>query len=98
METVNQQQETVTKQKNPPRIEQGKKFVEYNHGKKEELKRLNKQITKQDDMIERKPIELSNNYLHVSGVSIVETAIAGYLLYKKFKRLEQNSIDILTST
>ena len=42
-ETVNQQkQETVTKQKkNPLRIEQGKKLVEYNHRKKEELKRLN---------------------------------------------------------
>ena len=31
--------ETVTKQKNPLRIEQGKKLVEYNHCKKEELKR-----------------------------------------------------------
>ena len=40
METVNQQQETVTKQKNPLRIEQGKKLVEYNHHKKEELKCL----------------------------------------------------------
>ena len=29
METVNQQQETVTKQKNPLRIEQGKRLVEY---------------------------------------------------------------------
>ena len=46
-ETVTQQnQETVTKQKNPLRIEQGKKLVEYNHRKKEELKRLNEQITK----------------------------------------------------
>ena len=36
METVTQQQETVTKQKNPLRIEQGKKSVEYNHRKKEE--------------------------------------------------------------
>ena len=44
-ETVNQQnQETVTKQENPLRIEQGKKLVEYNHRKKEELKRLNEQI------------------------------------------------------
>ena len=41
-ETVNQQkQEIVTKQKNALRIEQGKKLVEYNHSKKEELKRLN---------------------------------------------------------
>ena len=30
METVNQQQETVTKQKNPLRIEQGRRLVEYN--------------------------------------------------------------------
>ena len=34
-----QKQETVMKQKNPLRIEQGKKLVEYNHRKKEELKR-----------------------------------------------------------
>ena len=94
METVNQQQETVTKQKNPLRIEQGKRLVEYNRHKKEELKHLNEQITKQDDMIECKPIELSNNYLHISGISVVEIAIAGYLLYKKFKRPEQNLIDI----
>ena len=35
---VRQQQDTVTKQKNPLRIEQGKKLVEYNCHKKEELK------------------------------------------------------------
>ena len=29
-EPVNQQHETVTKQKNPLRIEQGRKLVEYN--------------------------------------------------------------------
>ena len=40
VETVTQQnQETVTKQKNPLRIEQGRKLVEYNRRKKEELKR-----------------------------------------------------------
>ena len=50
-----QNQETVTKQKNPLRIEQGRKLVEYNRRKKEELKRLNDHITKQDDMIEHKP-------------------------------------------
>ena len=50
-ETVTQQnQETVTKQKNPLRIEQGRKLVEYNRRKKEELKRLNDQITKQDSI------------------------------------------------
>ena len=41
-----QNQETVTKQKNPLRIEQGKKLVECNRRKKEELKRLNEHITK----------------------------------------------------
>ena len=54
METMNQQQETVTKQKNPLRIEQGKRLVEYNCHKKEELKHLNEQITKQGG-IENKP-------------------------------------------
>ena len=47
--TVTQQnQETVTKQKNSLRVEQGRKLAEYNHCKKEELKCLNEQITKQD--------------------------------------------------
>ena len=55
MEPVTQQQESVTKQKNPLRIEQGKKLVEYNKLKKEELKHLNEQITKQDDMADHKP-------------------------------------------
>ena len=46
-EPVTQQNhETVTKQKNPLRIEQEKNLVEYNKHKKEELKRLNEQITK----------------------------------------------------
>ena len=70
-ETVNQQkQKTVTKQKNPLRIEQGKKLVEYNHHKKEELKRLNEQITKQDG-IEHKPKPDTNNYVYVGGLSFV---------------------------
>ena len=66
METVNQQQETVTKQINPLRIEQGKRLVEYNCHKKKELKHLNEQITKQDNMAEHKPVELSNNYNDLS--------------------------------
>ena len=45
-----QNQETVTKQKNPLRIEQGRKLVEYNRHKKEELKHLNEHITKQDSI------------------------------------------------
>ena len=90
-ETVTQQkQETVTKQKNSLRIEQGKKLVEYNRRRKEELKRLNEHITKQDDMIECKPIQLSNNYSYISGVSVVGLAIVGFLLHNKFKRPEQN--------
>ena len=44
-EPVTQRQETVTKQNNPLRIEQGKKLVEYNKCKKEELKQFNEQIT-----------------------------------------------------
>ena len=57
METVNQQkQETITKQKNPLRVEQGKRLIEYDRRKKQELKNLNEQITKQDDTIERKPV------------------------------------------
>ena len=40
-------------------------------------------------------IELSNNYLYISGVSVVGlAAIARYLLYTKFKRPEQNLIDV----
>ena len=89
METVNQQQETVTKQKNPLRIEQGKKLVKYNHRKKEELKCLNEQITKQDDMIERKPVS-------VGSLSLFRLAISGYLLYSKLKKTEQNLIDVPT--
>ena len=47
-ETVTKQnKETLKKQKNPLRIAQGKKLVEFNHRKKEELKRLNEQITNQ---------------------------------------------------
>ena len=94
METVDQQQETVTKQKNSLRIEHERRLVEYNHRKKEELKRLNEQITKQDDMIERKPIKLSNNYLYISGVSVVGLPIVGYILHNKFKKPEQNLIDV----
>ena len=77
-ETVNQQKhETVTKQENPLRIEQGKKLVEYNHCKKKELKRLNEQITKQDG-IEHKPKPDTNNYVYIGGLSVL--AIGGYLL------------------
>ena len=69
VESVNQQQETVTKQKNPLRIEQGRKLVEYNCHKKEELKHLNEQITKQDGMVEHKPRSDTNTYVYAGSLS-----------------------------
>ena len=45
-------------------------------------------------MVERKPVELNNNYLHISGLSFVGLALGGYLLYNKFKKPEQNLIDV----
>ena len=83
-EPVTQQQETVTKQKNPLRIEQGKRLVEYNRHKKEELKRLNEQITKQDSMEEHKPRTDTNNYVYDGGLSLFVLAISGYLLFSRF--------------
>ena len=80
MEPVAQQQETVTKQKNPLRIEEGKKLVEYNKRKKEELKCLNEQITKQDNIAEHKPRSDINNYVYASGLSVFGLVIGGYLL------------------
>ena len=69
-ETVTQQnQETVTKQKNPRRVEQGRRLVEHNRCKKEELKHLNEQITKQDG-IEHKPRTDTNNYVYVGGLCL----------------------------
>ena len=94
-ETVTQQQETVTKQKNPLRIEQGKKLVEHNCHKKEELKQLNEQITKQDG-IEHKPRHDTNNYVYVNCLSLFGLAISGYLLYSKFKKPAETLIDVPT--
>ena len=91
---MTQQQETVTKQKNPLRIEQGKKLVEYNKHKKEELKHLNEQITKQDNIAEHKPKSNMNNYVYASDLSVLGLAISGYLLYSKFKKQKQNLIDL----
>ena len=86
VETVTQKnQETVTKQKNPLRVEQGRKLVEYNKRKKEELRRLNDRITKQDS-IEHKPKLHTNNYVYAGGLSVLGLAIGGYLLYNKFKK------------
>ena len=94
METVTQQQETVTKQKNPLRIEHRKKLVKYNCHKKEELKHLNEQITKQDDFAEHKPKPNMNNYVYTGSLSVLGLAIGGYHLYSKFKKPEQNLIDV----
>ena len=83
-----QNQETVTKQKNPLRIEQGRKLVKYNKRKKEELKRLNDRITKQDNIADHKPSPHTNVYVNVCGLSVLGLAIGGYLLYNKFKKPE----------
>ena len=93
-ETVTQQQETVTKQKNPLRIEQGKRLVEYNSHKKEELKCLNEQITKQGGMVEHKPKPDTNTYVYVDSLSVFVSAIGRYLWYSKFKKQEQNLINV----
>ena len=89
-----QNQETVTKQKNPLRINQGKRLVEYNRRKKEELKRLNEQITKQDNIADHKPRPHTNAYVYAGGLSVLGLAIGGYLLYNKFKKPERKLIDI----
>ena len=94
MEPATQQQETVTKQKNPLRIEQRKKLVEYNKRKKEERKHLNEQITRQDDMADYKPKPDTSTYGNAGGLSVFGLAICGYLLYSKFKKQERNLIDI----
>ena len=82
MEPVTQQQETVIKQKSPLRIERGKKLVEYNKCKKEELKCLNKQITKQDNIAEHKPSPDTSTYVYAGGLSVLGLANGGYLLYR----------------
>ena len=88
-----QNQETVTKQKNPLRVEQGTKLVEYNKRKKEELKRLNDQITKQDS-VDLKTRPDTNAYIYAGGLSVLGLVIGGYLWYSKFKKPEPKLIDI----
>ena len=85
---MTQQQETITKQKSPLRIEQGRKLVEYNKRKKEELKRLNEQITKQDNIAEHKLRLDTSTYVYTGSLSVLGLAIGGYLLYNKFKKQE----------
>ena len=65
-------------------------MVEYSHHKKEELKRLNEQITKQDS-IEHKPKPDTNTCVYVSVFGL---AIGGYLLYSKFKKPERSLINV----
>ena len=55
---------------------------------------MNEQITKQDGMVEHKPKPDMNNYVYVSGLSVLGLAIGGYLLYSKFKKPERKLIDI----
>ena len=69
-------------------------MVEYNKRKKEELKRLNEYITKQDDIAEHKPRPDTSTYVYAGGLSVLGLAIGGYLLYSKFKKPEQNLIDV----
>ena len=69
-------------------------MVEYNKRKKEELKRLNEHITKQDDMAEHKPKPDTSTYVYASGLSVLGLAMSGYLLYNKFKNPEQDLIDV----
>ena len=76
------------------RTEQGKKLVEHNKRKKEELKRLNDRITKQDDIVEHKLRPDTNVYVYAGGFSVLRLAIGGYLLYSKFKKQKQNLIDV----
>ena len=87
-----QNQETVTKQKNPLRTEQGRRLVEHNKRKKDELKRLNDQITKQDSA-DHKPRPDKNVYVYAGGLSVLGLAIVGYLLYNKFNKPELKLID-----
>ena len=69
-------------------------MVEYSKRKKEELKCLNEQITKQDDLADHKPKPNMNNYVYAGGLSVLGLAIGGYLLYNKFKKPERDLIDV----
>ena len=68
-------------------------WLNINHRKKEELKCLNEQITKQDG-IDHKSRTDTNTFEYVSGLSLFALAIGGYLLYSKFRKPEQNLIDV----
>ena len=69
-------------------------MVEHNKRKKEELKHLNEQITKQDNVAEHKPRPDTSTYVYAGSLSVLGLAIGGYLLYSKFKKRKQNLIDV----
>ena len=60
----------------------------------EELKCLNEQITKQDDMVDHKPKPNTSMYVYAGGLSVFGLAIGGYLLCSKFKKQKQSLIDV----
>ena len=45
-------------------------------------------------MAEHKPKPNMNNYVYASSLSVLGLAIGSYLLYSKFKKPEQNLIDV----
>ena len=71
-------------------------WLKYNRHKKEELKCLNEQITKQDDIAEHKPKPNMNTYVYAGGLSMLGLAIGGYPLYSKFKKPERKLNDVPT--
>ena len=62
--------------------------------KKEEVKRLNEQITKQDNIAEHKPRPDISTDVYAGGLGVLGLATGGYLLYSKFKKQKQNLIDV----
>ena len=54
---------------------------------------MNEQITKQDDIAERKPRPDTSTYVYAGSLSVLGLAIGGYLFYSKFKKSERNLID-----
>ena len=51
-------------------------------------------MVEQDDIAEHKPRSDTNTYVYAGSLSLLGLAIGGYLLYKKFKKPEQNLIDV----
>ena len=46
------------------------------------------------DIAEHKPRSDTITYVYAGGLSVLGLAIGGYLLYNKFKKPEQNLIDV----